>query len=167
MIRYKTFLKLLKNFGYDHEIIAGTVIKIFKKSKEEAAFIPVQLYYSWVRLRILTALNPKVFTCPSKTQIVLWKLFLTTGIVLKSLKMKSIFNRKDVTGYLNAHYLLSFRKGSNDYYYNHLNREYIPLSYKKQHWTISEMYDLFRSKGTTHSPGTEFSRFINHIKTQA
>ena len=82
---------------------------------------------------------------------------------IKPNKMKENYTRVEVADYLNKHYLLSYRKGSSDYYYNYLNRSYIPLDINKQKWTSQDLLDLFDEDGVTHKTGVEFQRFINHI----
>lgn len=88
MIKQQTFLYLLKVYGYRIEVISGRIIKITHSMTAEVAFLPVQYYYSWLRLRILIMLNSHVFPFNPKIQILKWKLHLAVNKLHKSLKRK-------------------------------------------------------------------------------
>lgn len=78
--------------------------------------------------------------------------------------MNQTFTHKQVTGYLGAHYLLSYRRGNKDFYYNYLNREFIPVLINKDIWTQSDIQELFLHEGIMHKSNIEFQRFTNYIR---
>ena len=75
------------------------------------------------------------------------------------------FTHKSVIQYLGQNYLLSHRKGSRDFYYNHRNRLYFSIPVYKNHWVRDEVIELFSSLAITHKSEIEFNLFINQIKT--
>lgn len=74
MIKQNTLIRLLEVHGYGIEKKYGCLLVISKGNVQ--TYLPTQLLYSWLRLRIMLELNRELSISTPRIEILQWKLHL-------------------------------------------------------------------------------------------